>query len=468
MGLIDIRNNIINRLEKTGFLTSNQSKKKLPRFIKIQSMVPEGGKENIIIESLLTANRLGTSIPGTTNGYQTYGSQVMETYRKYNGQADFGNQQTRTIIDLRTAFIAGEGISITTENEQTGNWINKFLDQNDFNGTKFINAVKGSEMSGQSLLLLKPDIWRDNSLYIKISRLPYTISKAYRPVYLDDLIRDDIIAIQIKKDGIWVMSGLDNFVYVRTGGDDTNSFDAVTKVGVILTDVENYDRAIKDMRRNNHVFARITPAWKTNTDAEAKTILKQISQTKWKIGDVFAGPAEFDYKTPGQGAHENLSFELVATIKNISSVTGIPVHWLGYVDLMSNRSTAETLYEMIKNGTINERSAWEVATYDTILKAQEMYIDAGGTELGKLDDDFQVNMPLISFSNFFEIIKGYSLALADGAVSIDDYRSIIPGTNPIDTKRAVELAKKESEDELIRVGLEIQKQNQNQNLEEDE
>jgi len=463
MGLTDIRDSIINRLEKTGFITAGTQRKKAPRFIKIQSMVPEGGKENIIIESLLTANRLGISIPGTTNAYQNYGAQVSETYRKYNGQADFGNQQTRVVIDLRTAFIAGEGVSISTENEQTADWIEQFLERNYFNGNKFINAVKGSEMTGQSLLLIKPQLWKDESVYIKISRLPYVISKEYRPVYLDDTIRDEVVAIQIKKEGNWVTSGFSDFVYIRTGGDDTNSYDAVTKVGVVLTDIENYDRAIKDMRRNNHIFARITPTWETETEAEAKTIRDQVNQQKWKIGDAFMGAAKFKYETPGSGAHENLAAELVATIKNISSITGIPVHWLGYVDLMSNRSTAETLYEAIKNATINERSEWQTGMYNLILKAQEMYIDSGGTDLPKLDYDFIVKLPLISFSDFFDRIKAYSQAFADRAISIDDYRNAIPGINPMKTKKAVELEEKEAEEKLVRVGLDLQTLNQEEN-----
>ena len=468
MGLIDIRDSIINRLEKTGFITAGKRSKKAPRFIKIQSMIPEGAKDHIIIESLLTANRLGTSIPGTINAYTNFTSQVLETYRKYNGQADFGNQQTRVVIDLRTAFIAGEGISISAENEQTSNWIEQFLERNYFNGNRFINAVKGSEMTGQSLLLIKPDIWKDESIYVKISRLPYVVLRAYRPVYRDDTIRDEIIAIQIKKDGNWVMSGFNNFVYIRTGGDDTNSFDAVTKIGIVLTDVENYDRAIKDMRRNNHIFARITPVWETETEAEAKQIRDQVNQQKWKIGDAFMGPAKFDYKTPGEGAHENLNTELVATIKNISSITGIPVHWLGYVDLMSNRSTAETLYEAIKNATINERSEWQTGIYNLIIKAEEMYIDSGGTDLPKLDYDFIVKLPLISFSDFFDRIKAYSQAFADRAISIDDYRNAIPGINPMKTKKAVEAEDKEAEDKLIKAGFGLQNLNEEEENEDDE
>ncbi len=91
---------------------------KLPKSIQIQAS-SEGSSREVIIESFLTGRLLNTSIPGTINAYTTYDSQVTETYRKYNSMASFGSQQTRAVVDLRTAFIAGEGISISCEDDPT-------------------------------------------------------------------------------------------------------------------------------------------------------------------------------------------------------------------------------------------------------------------------------------------------------------------------------------------------------------
>ena len=63
---------------------------------------------------------------------------------------------------------------------------------------------------------------------------------------------------------------------------------------------------------------------------------------------------------------------------------------------MSNRSTADSLYEMIKHATLSERLIWEEAIYDVILKAQEMYIDEGGTDIA-LEKDFEVKLPLLDY-----------------------------------------------------------------------
>ena len=426
---------------------------KVIKSIKIQANLPEGGSREVMLESFMTGRLFRTSVPGTINAYTTYESQVTETYNKYNGASSFGNQQTRAIVDLRTAFIAGEGISISCEDEATGEWIEDFIQKNRLDGNNFISAVKGSEMAGQSLLLLRPWLWVDDSLYVRVSRVPYINTAPYKPLYKDELFREEVQDMLVRKDGVWVSFGFTNFIYVRTGGDDIHAGGPVTKVGVILTDVENYDRAIKDMRRNNHIFARITPVFETKSASESTALKDKLQKERWRIGTAHIGPAKFSYATPGQGAHENLKSEMGSTIKTVSSVTGIPVHWLGWVDMMSNRSTAKTLYDLIKNGTINERIEWENGMYNLIYKSQELYIDSGGTELPALNPNYQVKLPLIDFEDFAERIKGWSVAYADGAISIDDYRNNVPGIDPMKTKKAIEREKEEAKKEMMEMGI---------------
>jgi len=429
-----------------------RKKKPITRTIKIQGVTPEGAKDYIMIESLLTGVRFNVSVPGTTNAFNTYESQVSETYRKYNALSSFGNQQVRTVIDLRTAFIAGEGISISCEDDLTSDWIEKFLLRNLLQGPNFINAVKGSEMCGQALFVLQISEWLDKSLFVRAIRFPYTIKEPFKPVFKNPRLKDEVIDIVIKKELGYESANFRNFIYIRTGGDDGNTEGPCTKTGVVLTDMENYDRAIKDMRRNNHIFARITPTWEVDSAAEAKSLSSKLSQMKWKIGEAFIGKAKFKYETPQTGAHENLATELASTIKTISSVTSVPVHWLGYVDLMSNRATAESLYELIKNGTIVERQFWESSLYNMIIKGQELYIDAGGEEISKLNYDFEVRLPLIDFNEFLNRVKGLQIAYMDQAISIDDYRNMLPGIDPLKTKRAIEQEDKKAEEKIMSQG----------------
>jgi len=439
-----------------------RKKKPITRTIKIQGVTPEGAKDYVMIESLLTGVRFNVSVPGTTNAFNTYESQVSETYRKYNALSSFGNQQVRTVIDLRTAFIAGEGISISCEDDLTSDWIEKFLLRNLLQGPNFINAVKGSEMCGQALFVLQVSEWLDKSLFVRAIRFPYTIKEPFKPVFKNPRLKDEVIDIVIKKELGYESANFRNFIYIRTGGDDGNTEGPCTKTGVVLTDMENYDRAIKDMRRNNHIFARITPTWEVDSAAEAKSLSSKLSLMKWKIGEAFIGKAKFKYETPQTGAHENLAAELAATIKTISSTTGVPVHWLGYVDLMSNRATAESLYELIKNATIVERQFWESSLYNMIIKGQELYIDAGGEEISKLNYDFEVRLPLIDFNEFLNRVKGLQLAYMDQAISIDDYRNMLPGIDPLKTKRAIEQEDKKAEEKIMSLGNNIITEEENE------
>jgi hypothetical protein len=397
----------------------------------------EGGKDEVALESLLTGSVVNTSIPGTINAYKNYESQVAETFKKYNGQSDFGVSQTRAVIDLRSAMISGEGISISTQDDNLSKWIEDLLRENKIStGGHLSRAVKSSEMTGQALYKLDYDNGK-----VLIRRAIQKTGKGYYPNYPANGVFEcdpDKIMIDKKTEKGTEKKVLfsKDFIYIRTGGDDTSSYGPTTRTGVVLTDIENYDRAIKDMRRNNHVFARITPVFETETDDAAKSLIKKLGATKWKIGKAFAGTAKFRYETPDGGAHENLSTELTATIKNISATTGVPVHWMGFVDLMSNRSTSDSLYEMIKHATVMERIAWEDGLYNIILKAQEMYIDAGNSDL-KYNPDFQVRLPLLDYSGFLERVRALQIAYADQAISIDDYMNFIPGVDPLKTAKAV-------------------------------
>ena len=430
-----------------------KEKRKPVKTIKIQAAKVEGYADPVVLESLITATRFNTSIPGTSNAYKLYENQTREIYKKYNGWADFGVAQVRAAIDIRTAFISGEGVSVSAENDATAKWIDDFLIKNNLRGERFTNAIKGTEMSGQTIIMMRPAEWFDGSLYVRTTRVPYSLERPYRATFKDPFIKEELEAIEFKVEGLWQKGSLGKFVYVRTGGDDFDTRGPTTKVGVVLTDCENYDRALKDMRRNNHILARITPHFKTTSSNESKSLRAKLNEMRWRIGQAFIGTADFKYVTPGQGAHENLETEMVSTIKTISSVTGIPVHWLGYVDLMSNRATADNLYEMVKHATISERVAWERAMFELIIKAQEVYINSGGTELPALDRKIQVTLPLIDFSQFKERVEALSLAYRDEAISMADYRGALPGIDPLVTERAVKAEQDEAINQLVKSGL---------------
>lgn len=421
----------------------------------IQANVPEGLIQDVQLTSLLTGNIVTGSVKGLTNSYKNYNSQVLEIYKKYNGESDWGNAQTRALVDIRAAFIAGEGISISvnSKKESTSKFLEEFKKFNLLDGLNFLNWVKGGELSGQVLLQNKlVDV--GGKTMVKVIRRPYY------PTYPNNYIAKrmpnsfdihDVSYFYVQKDNLSNEEKImtKDFVYIPLGGDDLLTRGPTPKIGIILTELENYDRALKDMRLNNHIMARITPVITTKSKAETKDVKAFLNETKWKIGTAFIGTADFRYETPGTGAHDNLKSEMASTLKSISAVSGMPVHWLGWVDMMSNRSTADSLFEFINNATITDRVLWQSKLYELMVMAQVMYIDKGGPLINEVDLDFEVKIPLINFNEFKSRVEALSMAFHDGAISMDDYRNYLPGVDPQQTAKAIKNEEKEQIKRLV-------------------
>jgi hypothetical protein len=291
-------------------------------------------------------------------------------------------------------------------------------------------------MEGRVLLYLVPDKKRKQ---IKILRhlSEYSSGYSYKVNLVDDRDPDSIRSITIKKkDKNETITK--NFEFVKLGGDFSNINETTTRTGLCLHAIDSYARAKNGMRKNNHLFAKITPFFSSENQADVDKFRTLALSKNWKIGDAMAAmKGKLEMVVPALGAMENLKEEMTINAKTISFVSGIPIHWLGWVDLMSNRSTADSLYETINNATIQDRNIWSDAFYSIIVKAQEMAIDNGFYE-GTVNFDFEVKIPLISFYKMKPLIEALSLAYADDAISIQDYRHNLPGIDPYKTSQMVD------------------------------
>jgi hypothetical protein len=418
----------------------------------IQAMNIEGVNFDVALDSLLDGHTIN-DVEGTSNQYKTYSSQVTNTYKKYNGEADYGNDQIRTIIDARTSFIGSEGISIAYEksvSKKHKELIDLFLVKNKLNGIRLFDTIRLTELAGYTIAKLSKSSEKEE--YVPIYSL-FNNSRGslyIQPKYEDAEFPSHILGFTSSKQGGEKKDfPSTNIVYIRTGGYGCVVDHPSAKAGIILTEAENYDKALKDMRRLNHVGARITPDFETTSAGETSAMTKWLKENRWKVGDARVGTAKFNYRVPETGAHQNLQTELVSNLKTISGTTGVPAHWLGWVDQMSNRATAQELYAMVYNGTITERTAIEEALKEVLLKMQEMYIEAGGSLISEMTDAFELRLPLIDFGRFAETVKAYNVLYSDEIISETTYRNIVPGIDPELEKKLIAEERKEKEKDIV-------------------
>jgi len=399
---------------------------------------------------------LNTSITGVTTGpkvvdknnYPTYASQIQASYDMYMSKSEYGSEIYRGAVETRVALIGGEGLSIFSKKESTQEYIDKFLDLNKLHGSKLLTMITNGELEGKNLVLLKRR--QKKSLlkeidYIQVLSFPYY----YYPYSIDSATAetDDIkkITYREKKDGSIGEEKTINkneAVFVKLGGTEIDIIETTNRLHCILTDFENYSRAKYDLRKNGFLFGRYMPTWKFDKDdpaatRESKSIRNTLEGDNWSIGMGYAGTSEFALKGPdGEGVNVLIK-DMLASVRNIAATAGIPIHWLSFPDLMSNRATAENLLEAVNLATKKERLIWEEAFREIIKKGMIMAIDAG-YETNDIIGEFSVKLPLISLANLKALIEVWEPLWGSDVISLSTFRNMLPGINPSDEAKLIE------------------------------
>ena len=380
------------------------------------------------------------------NNYIDYDSQVKAINDKYNSIADYGCAMVRTIIDTRAAFIAGEGLSLVATNSKKGErkktqeWLDR-VTQKELDDIRVIEMVQEGEKEGKQLVLFKKNnesqeyelrILSYNNQHYTIETDPNDYKKIKRVYYTQGSKQIDI--------------PLDKAVYVKLGGSESNINKTPPRIANVLTEIDNYDRAKFDLRETNHLWGRITPYFKTQNMTEANQINSAINgkKNKWEVGQAVATSAEFSLIGPPIGAAETLIKEMSVNLKQISTISGMPVHRLGWTDLMSNRATADELKDMIDDATKKERLIWKQKFKEIIQKKMQLEFEAGYE--GSINDyeGFEVELPFISEYKLKEILEIWLSLYQSDVISMSTLRNKTPAIDPEQEKKLIESEKEEN------------------------
>lgn len=375
--------------------------------------------------------------------YNTYEEQTEAIFIKYkNYTCNKGNFMVKTLIDMRSAFSLSDGLSVDCEDTDTAPFINDFITANKLNGSNLLSIVKSSEMTGKAAARFTGQ-YNDEGIplieihFFKCGEFPVFDDEGY----ITEIRNNGVIHNEYESKPFANSKSFEQGFYFKIGGvipNDNTELETTTKTGIVLTHIEYYGNALENQRHNNDVGSRITPYWQTENSGQVNQIVSFLKETGWNPGDAYIGDAKsFSYATPDSGPAENTKTELATLIKVISSVSGMPVHMLGYVDLMSNRSTAETLYTFIDMGTKIERTLIAEKSHDIILEAQRRYIINGGTAIKKVNKNFTVTIPLMDLNKLLQLVQAYSIMLNDKVISKRTYQDAIPGIDPLSEQESI-------------------------------
>lgn len=362
----------------------------------------------------------------TGNPYNTSDTAIDELSKKYEGTATWGNQQARNIIDVRAAFIVGSGIKAVSKKKDGKStreleFIQEFIQRNDLDEEMPQELAKEGEIEGRFLGRL---FFNEDDEQIDLRHLSYSTYK-YK-VIADKNDYKKYISVNYKdKDNKDInITDSNEFIYKRLCGRVNKVNDMTPKVAMVLRQMEDLDKALWDYRHINNLFSSPTPYFKCATKEEAESLYNRLKEANWKIGKFFCGTAEFSMVSADTQGLEGLKEEIIALAKIISGATGIPVHFLGLPDLMSNRAVSTDLFEFIMASTVKERKLWK-GIYEEIFRKVLMMAN------DKLQKDFdvdsiEVELPYVTDAKIKEIVETWLPLYLEDVIDLDYLLSKIP------------------------------------------
>ena len=343
---------------------------------------------------------IGKVYIGTPSKYNTYAKQVTQLGKLYDNTADWGCMIAKNVIDMRTAFSVGKGvrvikhkdIKVDAKKELQG--CKEFMRFNNLDEEMPQEYAKEAEIEGKILLrfLVDETVKNIRVIHVPWRQFNYNI---YTPDWdFFNYTRAEYIGNG--KPGIKFDLTREFFVYKRFGGGSSKINETPPKTAFVIREMEDVDKAIVDWRKINRLFSAPTPTIICPDKETAKAVQKWLEDNNWKIGKFLViGGLDISFELVGWkgDGYTTLKEETQSLVKTISGTTGIPVHFLGYPELLSNRDTAENLIELIVLSTNKERNTWMGAYEELFQKAMIIYNTVYGTKLNPMAVDSTIDKP---------------------------------------------------------------------------
>ena len=377
------------------------------------------------------------------NEYRTYSTAVKAIESKYVGTAEWGTVLTGSIIDLRAAFTIGQGIRVVTAEDTTEEdakaeleFANDLFEYNKLDKEMPVELAKEAEIEGKialKLTLEKAEGFRDGKYkefgMISVRFISWLETSYAIKTPKNDYMNYQSLSWQPKSDTKKEVLKPDQFVYNKFGGRISKPNQAQPKVMKCLTQIDDVSKALRDWREINHIFAMPIfdiecEDWESVEDAS-----KAMDEYRMNIKRAFIhAKSKLNVLGPDMSGIDSLSKEVIDKIKIISGTTGIPVHFLGLLDLLKNRATGESTRELVNAGTDKERVIWKGTYKELLEKAFAIY--NGKSQLTKLDaSKLDIEIPVVTEEQWIHIEKVLLPLYLASAISLDYLLSQVPNVD---------------------------------------
>lgn len=406
-----------------------------PRKIEVKELRRKVGELQNSVDILIGEVETRKSYVG--NAYQDYRTAITALCKAYEGTADWGVLQVGNIVDIRSAFIIGQGIKPVADNKESREFefIQEFIKYNDLDEELPQEFAKEAELEGRILVKLIPN---PEKKQIDVRFISYNTTGYKVITTKGDYKKYEVVKYRDTDTQSDVVLNASEFVYKKFSGRVSKVNDIMPKVAKVLTQCENLDKAMYDWRRINNLFASPTPVITCEDSTAATIVSNKINDINWKIGKLLIlSKGTYTLVGADVAGATALEKEIIADAKIISGATGVPVHFLGYPELMSNRSTSTDLFEFINASCNKERNIWtgfyEELFYKALIMAQQFQ-----TGYNPDVNPVKVQILQVTEAKMQELSTVWLPLYNAGVVDIDFMLSKIPDIDPERVKKSQE------------------------------
>jgi len=349
---------------------------------KLKAQVQEQAKQvqelRLTVVDILTATKtIGEDESG--NQYTDKRLAIQAIYRKYRDEDEWGCQLMQRIINHRMSMVLPYGVKVmpaegfdaeTAADEMA--FVEAFMERNDFDSMEDKLCRQG-EMEGEVLVLMS---WDDNPYEVGdvtydgmpiISRRLWSVKQWDTILNKDDPDKIEKVVmdggkVELKPGEPWVLAAFNATSYAPDFQATTNT-DAVMKLrgmpvaAFCLTNAENMDKGMVNWRKVNRYFGNLTPFIQSDSPSETVQIQATIEKSGWRVGKLVVGRG-YKLVGPDTDVSQLLYTEVRANAQMLSVTTGIPIHQLGFPDLIGGgRATSESMTE-IDTISLNDMGTW--------------------------------------------------------------------------------------------------------------
>ena len=407
--------------------------------------------QHLVTSSLDVIRRLEDQINEGGNKYRSYSEKVTALSRMYDGSAVWGNQLTKALINIRSYFIMGAGVSFGVEELKSVNtkkFMNDFIKLNHLEQRSPLEWAKEAQIEGKILLQLIPDkeyVNKQNTSTgnIKVKYIPWTVYQYEVESDPKDYNQFTRVTWDTAKYGKGNLTA-GEFVYIPFGGRSYQVNKTPPMLSACIRELETIDKAFFDWRKIDHLFAAPTPFIKAETSSKAESIYQKLKDATWKVGKLLVVEGDLSLVGPEMQGVEWLKHEIVACIQLVSAISGVPVHFLGFPELIgAGRATADSMMESIQAATSTERSLWNDGMEELLTKAAIMASEQ--LNRGLLEaSDINISIPFLSQQHLQELVDVWFPLYEGGVISLKTLHSKIPEINSSEEQKNLDKAKQET------------------------